>query len=557
VDKVFFKVTVGEETRCYPENTTYKAIADDFQESYENPIVLVLLERDSRLRELHHEITDNIEIKFITVADQFGFETFRRSMCMMTVKAIHDVGGHDKVECVRVHFSVSEGYYCTIEGDVKLDQEFLDKVYQRMSVLASEEIPIKKRRVRTQDAMELFSKHRMYSKESLFKYRRVSSVNIYSINEFEDYYYGYMVPNTGYLRRFSLHLFRDGFVVQMPTRDNPLVVPPFNPYIKLFEVRNEAVIWGDEQNLQTVGALNDMITQMDMREMVLVQEAYHEREIAGLATDISKREGTKFVLIAGPSSSGKTTFSHRLSIQLRTNGLIPHPIAVDNYFVNREENPLHPDGTYNFECLEAIDIDSFNQDMQGLLEGEKVDLPIFDFKSGRRSYDNNYKQLGENDVLVIEGIHCLNPNLTAPLKDEFKYKIYISALTQLKIDEHNMIPSREGRLVRRMVRDARTRGMPASGTFAMWSSVKRGEEQYIFPYQEEADVMFNSSLPYELAVLKQYIEPLLFGIGKDDPAYLEAKKLLKFFDYFLGIGSENVPYNSLLREFIGGGCFSL
>ena len=557
MDNKFYKITVGDETRCYPENTTYKAIANDFQEQYDHPIVLVLLEEGSRLQELHQKPTSDLEIKFITVADQFGFETFRRSMCMLTVKSVHDVGGHDKVECVRVHFSVSEGYYCTIEGDVNLDQEFLDNVHHRMSVLAEDEVPIKKRRIRTKEAMELFSKHRMYDKERLFRYRRVSSVNVYSINEFEDYYYGYMVPDTGYLKQFSLHLFRDGFVVQMPTRDNPKVVPPFNPYVKLFEVRNESVLWGDEQNIQTVGALNDMIVRMDMREVVLVQEAYHERQIAQLATNIAKREGTKFVLIAGPSSSGKTTFSHRLSIQLRTTGLIPHPIGVDNYFVNREETPLHPDGTYNFECIEAIDIDSFNQDMQGLLEGEKVNLPSFDFKTGRRSYDNNHKQLGENDVLVIEGIHCLNPNLTATLKDENKYKIYISALTQLKIDEHNMIPSREGRLVRRMVRDARTRGMPASGTFAMWSSVKRGEEQYIFPYQEEADVMFNSSLPYELAVLKQYIEPLLFGIEKDDPAYLEAKKLLKFFDYFLGIDSENVPYNSLLREFIGGGCFNL
>jgi uridine kinase len=397
----------------------------------------------------------------------------------------------------------------------------------------------------------------MYDKERLFKYRRVSSVNIYSINDFEDYYYGYMVPDTSYLKKFSLHLFKDGFVVQMPTRDNPKVVPPFNPYVKLFEVRNEAVLWGDEQNLRTVGALNDMITQLDMREVVLVQEAYHEREIAQIATDISNKEGAKFILIAGPSSSGKTTFSHRLAIQLRTNGLTPHPIGVDNYFVNREKTPLNDDGSYNFECIEAIDTHSFNQDMQGLLDGEKVDLPSFDFKTGRRSYDNNHKQLGEHDVLVIEGIHCLNPIMTAALKDEHKYKIYISALTQLKIDEHNMIPSREGRLVRRMVRDARTRGMPASGTFAMWPSVKKGEEQYIFPFQEEADVMFNSSLPYELAVLKNYIEPLLFGIEEFDPAYSEAKKLLKFFDYFLGIGSENVPYNSLLREFIGGGCFNL
>jgi len=556
MDSILYQVNIGEETKIYPEGTTYKTIAEDFRERVEHPIVLIL-ENGFRLQELHKKLTKDVNLKFVTVADQFGFETFRRSMCMMTVKAVHDVGGHDKIERVRIHFSVSEGYYCTIEGDAQVDQEFLDKVHHRMSVLAAEGIPIAKRRVRTREAMEKFNQYKMYDKERLFKYRRVSSVNIYNINDFEDYYYGYMVPDTSYLRDFSLHLFRDGFVVQMPTRDNPGVVPPFNPYVKLFEVRNEAIIWGDEQNLRTVGALNDMITQMDMREMVLVQEAYHEREIARLATDIAKREEAKFVLIAGPSSSGKTTFSHRLSIQLRTNGLIPHPIGVDNYFVNREETPLHPDGSYNFECLEAIDIDSFNQDMQALLDGEKVNLPTFDFKTGRRNYENNHKQLNENDVLVIEGIHCLNPNLTSALSDAHKYKIYISALTQLKIDEHNMIPSREGRLVRRIVRDARTRGIPASGTFAMWSSVKQGEEQYIFPFQEEADVMFNSSLPYELAVLKNYIEPLLFGIEEDDPAYLEAKKLLKFFDYFLGISSENVPNNSLLREFIGGGCFNL
>ena len=265
----------------------------------------------------------------------------------------------------------------------------------------------------------------------------------------------------------------------------------------------------------------------------------------------------KFVLIAGPSSSGKTTFSHRLSIQLRAHGMIPHPIAVDNYFVNREDTPRDKDGNYNYECLEAIDVKQFNQDLTDLLEGKEVALPIFNFKTGRREYNGQTKKLGEHDVLVIEGIHCLNDALTYELPKENKFKVYISALTQLNIDEHNRIPTTDGRLLRRMVRDARTRGTNARKTIAMWPSVRRGEEENIFPYQEEADVMFNSALIYELAVLKQYAEPVLFGIEKDCEEYIEAKRLLKFLDYFVGIGSEHVPANSLLKEFIGCGCFQI
>ena len=266
-----------------------------------------------------------------------------------------------------------------------------------------------------------------------------------------------------------------------------------------------------------------------MREIVLVQEAYQERQIAQIAAQIAAKPETKLVMIAGPSSSGKTTFSHRLSIQLRTQGMRPHPIAVDNYFVDREKTPRDEDDNYNFECLEAIDIEQFNKDMQALLAGEAVHLPIFDFKKGSRSYDTTPTQLKEQDILVIEGIHCLNPELSRQLSSDRKFKDYISALTQLNIDEHNRIPSTDGRLIRRLVRDARTRGTSAQKTLAMWSSVRRGEEENIFPYQEEADVMFNSSLLYELAVLKQYVEPLLFGVEKDSPEYLEAKRLLKFF----------------------------
>ena len=388
-------------------------------------------------------------------------------------------------------------------------------------------------------------------------YRRVSKVNIYKLNEFEDYFYGYMVPDTGYLRWFSLHSYADGFVLQMPTVHAPETVPPFEPQRKLFRVLKESVEWGDMQEIDTVGALNDRVTKQNMQETVLVQEAYQERKIGEIARQIAERKNVKFVLIAGPSSSGKTTFSHRLSIQLRVNGMIPHPIAVDNYFVDREHTPRDEKGNYNFECLEAIDVEQFNQDMRALLNGEQVYLPVFNFKTGKRDYQTTPKQLGEHDILVIEGIHCLNPLLTAQLNDENKFKIYISALTQLNVDEHNRIPTTDGRLIRRIVRDARTRGTTAKQTIAMWNSVRRGEEENIFPYQEEADIMFNSSLVYELAVLKQYVEPLLFEVERDSAEYAEAKRLLKFFDYFIGIGSECVPTNSLLREFIGGGCFQL
>ena len=548
------KVTVDDKIVEYKEGTKYQTIARDFQKYYDHQIVLAVIE-DNRLQELSKAVEGDIKLSFITTADKAGFETYRRSMCLLLVKAVHDIGGHDKVERVRIHFSVSKGYYCTVDGEITVNAEFLSRVDARMREMAEQKIQIEKKSIPTSKAIELFHKHKMYDKEQLFEYRRVSTVNIYSINEFEDYYYGYMVPDTGYLRDFSLHLYGKGFVIQFPTMSDPICVPKFEPREKLFKVQNESIEWGDLQGIDTVGALNDMITKHDMREIVLVQEAYQERKIGEIAEQIAEHPEIKFVLIAGPSSSGKTTFSHRLSIQLKVNGLTPHPIAVDNYFVNRENTPKDKDGNYNFECLEAIDVKKFNEDMTALLNGEKVYLPIFDFKTGMRNYSTIPKQLGENDILVIEGIHCLNPKLTENLNNNNKFKIYISALTQLNIDEHNRIPSTDGRLIRRIVRDAETRGTSATKTIAMWNSVRKGEEENIFPFQEEADVMFNSSLVYELAVLKQYVEPLLFGVDKHAPEYIEAKRLLKFFDYFIGISNENVPTNSLLREFIGGGCF--
>ena len=550
-------VRIGEETKEYAAGTTYQEIAQEYQARYGHQIVLVFINQ-FHLQELDKKLEQDCrEIEFITTGDPIGYETYKRSLCFMLVKAVHDVGGHDKVERVRIHFSMSKGYYCTVEGDVELNQEFLDQVDARMKELVAEKIRIEKRSVHTTKAVELFRKHGMFDKERLFEYRRVSKVNIYSMNEFEDYYYGYMVPDAGYLKFYALYLYDEGFIIQMPTLESPETVEPFSPRPKLFQVLKRSVLWGDMQGIDTVGALNDMVTQHDMSEVVLVQEAYQERQIGEIAKQIADRPEAKFVLIAGPSSSGKTTFSHRLSIQLRVNGLQPHPIAVDNYFVDRERTPRDENGEYNFECLEAIDVDQFNEDMQALLSGREVYLPTFNFKTGKKEYGSIPKKLNTQDILVIEGIHCLNPKLTESLNNDNKFKIYISALTQLNIDEHNRIPSTDGRLIRRIVRDARTRGNSAKNTIARWPSVRKGEEENIFPYQEETDVMFNSSLLYELAVLKQYVEPLLFGMGKDCPEYVEAKRLLKFFDYFVGIGSESVPTNSLLREFIGEGCFNV
>ena len=550
-----YQVKIHDEIRQYEAGTTYLEIAKEYQKEYSHDIVLVTV--DGKLQELHKKVNRDCTLNFETTACDSGHKTYKRSMSLLLVKAIYDVAEHENVDKVRIHYSVSKGYYCTIEGNVVLDQQFLDQVEARMHQMVEADLPINKKSVNTDDAIATFARYGMHDKEKLFAYRRVSKVNIYSINEFEDYYYGYMVPSTGYLKYFKLYLYDDGFVLQMPEQKEPEIVPPFEPQNKLFHVLKESTSWGDMQGIETVGALNDRITKGDVRETVLVQEALQEKKIAEIAATIAARPELTFILIAGPSSSGKTTFSHRLSVQLRACGLVPHPIAVDNYFVEREENPVDENGDFDFECLEAVDVELFNRQLGDLLAGKEVVLPRFNFVTGHKEYGPDVKKLGKNDVLVIEGIHCLNPKLTQSLPDENKFKIYISALTQLNIDEHNRIPTTDGRLLRRIVRDARTRGASVARTINMWPSVRKGEEKNIFPYQEEADVMFNSALIYELAVLKPYVEALLFGVDRKAPEYVEAKRLLKFLDYFVGIGSENVPTNSLLREFIGGGCFQI
>lgn len=542
-------------TREYPEGTRFLEIAKDFQGHYENDIVLVI--SDGKLLELYKTLEKDCFLRFLTTGDDIGLKTYRRSMSLMLVKAVYDTAGHDRIRKVRIHYAAGQGYYCTIDGDISLNEVFLRQVEETMHRIVEQDLPIEKRSIHTDEAVELFHQYGMYDKEELFKYRRSSRVNLYRMGAFEDYNYGYMVPSTGYLRYFALHLYDEGFVIQLPEIVNPRVIPPFAVREKLFQVQKESMRWGDLQNIETVGDLNREIVQAGAQNMVLVQEAQQEKKIAEIAEQIAKRGDVKFVLVAGPSSSGKTTFSHRLSIQLKVNGMRPHPLAVDNYFVNRDQTPKDERGNYDFECLEAIDVEQFNEDLRRLLLGEEVGIPTFDFIIGQRKYDGRKLKMESRDILVIEGIHCLNPKLTETLPDDRKFKIYISALTQLNVDEHNRIPTTDGRLIRRIVRDARTRGTTAARTIAMWYSVRRGEERNIFPFQEEADIMFNSALIYELAVLKQYVEPLLFQITPDMEEYHEAKRLLKFLDYFLGIGTDRIPANSLLREFIGGGCFDL
>ncbi len=548
-------VTILGKTKEYPYGTSYGEIVEEYKDSTRYPIVLVM--KDGKLCELHKKLKKDGVLEFLTTGDEIGHQTYKRSASLLLLKAIYHVAGHKNIKKITLHYSVDAGYYYTIEGNVEITEAFLAQVKTYMLELAEKKIPIRKRSVGTNEAIEIFHEHGMYDKEKLFRFRRVSRVNIYSLDGFEDYFYGFMVNHTGYLKYFELYPYDNGLVLQLPTQANPSEVPPFCPRPKIFQIQKESERWGETMQADTVGALNEQIVQKGASQLLLIAEALQEAKISQIARTIAENKDKKFVMIAGPSSSGKTTFSHRLSIQLSAHGLRPHPIAVDNYFVNRQDTPLDENGNYNFECLEAIDVKQFNEDMVRLLKGEEVELPYFNFKTGQREYRGDYLKLGKEDVLVIEGIHCLNDKLSNSLPTESKFKIYISALTQLNIDEHNRIPTTDGRLIRRIVRDARTRGASAKQTIAMWNSVRRGEEENIFPYQESADVMFNSALIYELAVLKLYAEPLLFSIEPGEPEYNEAKRLLKFLDYFLGIPGESIPSNSILREFIGGGCFDV
>ncbi len=546
-------ITICGENKEYADGTTFEQIAQEYQGQFNNTIALVT--ENGKIRELHKKVSKDAEVKFITLSDTIGHKTYERSAIMLFVKAVHDIMGKDVR--IKVEFSIGKGVYCAIQGEKKLDDESVKQINRRMNDLVAANIPITKQPYPISEAVALFRKQGMEDKVNLFKYRRSSYINVYELDGYFDYFYGYMLPSTGYIKYFQVFPYESGVLLLLPDKSCPTQLELFEPREKLFATLEAANSWGEDLGIGTVGDLNNRICEGRLSDVILVQEALQERRIAEIANEIVARGGIKFVMIAGPSSSGKTSFSHRLSIQLQTHGLKPHPIAVDDYFVEREKTPRDANGDYNFECLEAIDLEQFNQDMCRLLEGEEVELPKFNFKTGHREYNGNVKKLGPEDILVIEGIHGLNDKMSYALPSESKFKIYISALTSLNVDGHNRIPTTDGRLLRRMVRDARTRGASATRTLQMWPSVRRGEEENIFPYQESADVMFNSALIYELALLKPYAEPLLYSVKPNEPEYYEAQRLLKFLGYFLSIPGDSIPNNSLVREFSGGSCFNV
>lgn len=551
-------LSIEGEDRQYPYGTSFLVIAQEYQEKYKDDIVLVMY--NNRLRELGKKVKKDGTLEFITTADKTGKRAYRRSVTLLMQKAVHNLWGDTRV-MVRVKHSIGQGYYCELwrkseqeETRVEVDDAKVNDLKHEMYRLVLADYEIEKRSINTDEAITLFKELGMKDKEKLFRYRRSSRVNIYVLDHYKDYFYGFMVPSTGYLRYYDVTRYEDGFVLLFPN-ENTKAVADFNPSGKLFHTLKTSRDWGRMLKIDTIGALNDAIAAGRAQEMILTQEALFEERIGQLADAIVKSKDKKFVMIAGPSSSGKTTFSHRLSIQLAARGLKPHPFPLDDYYVDRDKCPRDENGELDLECLESLDIELFNHDMNELLSGKRVNLPIFNFKTGKREYKDKIMQLGSDDILVIEGIHGLNDKLSYSLPTESKFKIYISALTQLNIDEHNCLPTTDGRMIRRIVRDARTRNTSARETIAMWDSVRRGEEKYIFPFQEGADVMFNSALIYELAVLKLYAEPLLFAIDKECPEYMEAKRLLKFLDYFLPMPTDGISQNSIIREFIGGSCF--
>lgn len=549
------KVNVDGVEYIYPKGTLYQAIAADFQEGYAHDILLV--NRNGKLCELHKALDRDCTLKMITVEEKPGMQTYERSVVFLMLKAFYDVVRKENVERVSVEYSISHALFIRAKGAFTLGQELLNQVEGRMRAISEQAVPIRKESINTDDAVELFRKTQMYDKAQLLSFRINSHVNIYFLDEFSDYFYGYMVPDTGYLKCFGLQLFESGFVLRLPDQKNPSQLGAFHPSMKVFRELYDATLRSEALHISNVAEMNGVISQGNATHMILAHEAMMEKKIGDIAGEIAAQKDVRFVMIAGPSSSGKTTFSHRLSTQLLACGLHPHAIATDNYFKNRSETPLDQNGQYDFESLGAMDVEQFNADMTRLLRGETVEIPQFNFKKGVREYNGDYLTLGAQDVLVIEGIHCLNDQLSYSLPKESKYKIYISCLTTLNVDDHNYIPTTDARLLRRIERDARTRGYSARATIQMWPSVRRGEENNIFPFQDSADMIFNSALIYEIALLKPFVEPLLFGVPKDCEEYIEAKRLLKFLNYFLPIPADDVPKTSLMREFIGGGCYKV
>ena len=548
------KATVNQSIYEVKEGTTLSDLAKQVQLPQE-PIIL-LAYMDGKLRELFTPMTKDCHVRFVTLKEQAGYMAYKRTATLMFLKACEDLLGTGATTKIALDYSIGNSIFCDFLEDRVIDEAFARSIQKRMEELAKANLPITKRSLDTDQAAKYFDRIGFKGKKELFQFRRESKMNIYSLDGYDNYFYGYMAPSTGYISAFLVSAYQHGVVLQIPKRKQTEEIVPFTPQPKLFHVMQRSREWTKTMGVDTVGALNDEITHGIINHLILLQEGLQEKLLADIADEIVSKN-KRIILIAGPSSSGKTTFSHRLSIQLQIAGLTPHPVSMDDYFLDRELSPRDENGNYNFETIASLDVDLLTKHINQLLDGEEIDVPSYNFITGKREYHGHKLKIGEKDVLVMEGIHGLNGTLTNEIPEDAKYRIYVSALNQINLDEHNRIPSSDGRLLRRIVRDAMTRGNDARETISRWDSVRKGEEDNIFPYQEEADVMFNSAQIYEIAVLKQYAEPLLFAVPRDCPEYQEAKRLLKFLEYFLNIPSEAIPKTSLLREFIGGSCFEV
>ena len=549
------KVTAGQSIYEVEEGTTLEQLAKQLQKK-EEPVIL-LAYMDGKLTELFTEIKKDCHVRFVTLKEQAGYMAYKRTATFIFLKACEDLLGKGESTKIAIDYSIGNSIFCDFSSMERVvDDKFAHSIQKRMEQLYESDLPITKRSLDTDQASRYFDSVGLKGKRELFKFRRESKTNIYSMDGYDNYFYGYMAPSTGYIPTFLVSAYQHGVVLQIPKRKQTEEIVPFIPQPKLFHVMQRSREWTKTMGVDTVGALNDEITYGNINHLILLQEGLQEKLLADIADEIVSKN-KRIILIAGPSSSGKTTFSHRLSIQLEIAGLTPHPVSMDDYFLDRELSPRDENGNYNFETIASLDVDLLTKHINQLLNGEEVDVPSYNFVTGKREYHGHKLKIGQKDVLVMEGIHGLNGTLTNEIPEDAKYRIYVSALNQINLDEHNRIPSSDGRLLRRIVRDAMTRGNDARETISRWDSVRKGEEDNIFPYQEEADVMFNSAQVYEIAVLKQYAEPLLFAVPKDCPEYQEAKRLLKFLEYFLNIPSEAIPKTSLLREFIGGSCFEV
>ncbi|MDU1539929.1 MAG: nucleoside kinase [Paeniclostridium sordellii] len=541
-------VKIGESNYKYKKGVILENIAKDLSSKYKGIITLGKI--DNKLKDLSTELNKDCNLEFIdtTIAD--GMRVYTRTLSFIFIKACEELYPNCKVT---IEHSLSNGLYCEVKiGKQNLNDEILDNIKAQVKSIIDRNENIEKIVTNKENAIKIFEERHDYIKAELLKYKEYDDVKIYKCGSYINHFYGHMLPSTGCVTVFDIKKWKSGVVILGPSKLDKTKAQEFIPQHKLSNIYKESELWSDLIGVGEVVSLNKAITENKYSEIIRIVEALHEKKISQIA-DIVKENNKRVILIAAPSSSGKTSFAHRLSIQLKVNNLHPVPISLDDYFVDREDTPLDEFGNYDFESIYAIDLDLFNSDLEKLLKGEEIKLPKFNFKTGKREFSGKTLKIDKDQPIILEGIHALNPMLTKSIDEKDKFKIYISVLTQINLDNHNRIPTTDLRLIRRIVRDYNFRGYSAEKTILNWDSVRRGEDKNIFPYQEEADIMFNSACLYELAILKKYAKPLLEEIKDDNEAFIEANRVLKFLQYFVELDDElDIPPTSIIREFIGG-----